>query len=738
MAIGAPGSNSVSTYYQHPDGYWERVPKISASNSSNVGDSSAFGCDMGFVYNMSKYTTPFLIVGASDTADGGSAFLYAFIETAKSWKLVGTPLTAVGDSEDVINSKFGSAVAVSENLRVVVGAPRFGVENRGRVFTFEYKPVGVDQSLPSNEYEWTAIASATITGSSADSGCGRDLDMTPDGEILIIGEPNENNIAIYHWVEDEKSWAEEFSYQSASEHIDFGSSVVFLSSTHVAVGAPSAYQNAGQVSLFQKDLKSGLWSFLKSIQGEASGDRIGAKGTVSGSQGPWGTQVVVSTHKGLVQRHDLVVVGSSTYLLVERFTVNIASATSIDVEADEDGFVIVAGYGGSDLALLYGPPYESVSTPTEAPKSPSSKEIQGELVGATKSASYGYGASVALAGGLVAVGDPSLFHGAGAAELFRVTSEWTNVETIVNSGSQEFGSAIAFRQIAGKCNLLVGAKATRQDFASLANYGSAHYFELDDTTNSWTHVGQTLYPEFQLAEAGGEFGAAVAMSSSASIRRIAIGAPSSSIDTFIQDNGRVYTFEYGASSWQPRTAALVGGAGNFFGSAVDLMSDGSRLLVGAPGGDKAFYYRWKEEAEGWDEVFVAKGERGEAFGSSAAVVDDDGSVIAIGGPVYGNGRGVVRLYSQYSSDGSFHQMGSDIVGSDGEGIGTTLCGTKGIVAFGTNKGHFRVYSLSGSEWKETAHGGFAGSRVVSIALSENAETLVLGLENGEVWIYALS
>ncbi|KAL7580947.1 hypothetical protein ACA910_005763 [Epithemia clementina (nom. ined.)] len=743
VAVGAPGADSVATYYQHPDGHWEQVPEITAANkNSNIDIGSAFGSDVDFVSNLSKNaTTPFMIVGAPEDAGGGSAFLYSFSPTVKRWQLLDRPLTATGDDELIKNAKFGSAVVISETLRVVIAAPQSGADKRGRIFTFQVESVVSDAASPPHAYRWIPIPSATIAGSGEGSEFGSDLDITADGGTIVVGEPKQNSFVVYDWMEEENNWTETFRFRSADEHVDFGSSVVFLSATHVAVGAPSANKNTGFVSLFQKDEASGMWYFLKSIEGKMSGDHLGAKGTVSGSQGPWGTQLIVSTHQGLVQRHDLVVVGNSSYLLVERFTVNIASATSIDVEADEDGFVLVAGYGGADLVLLYGPPYESVPTPppAESASAPDSKEIHGELVGATKSARSGYGASVALAGDFVVVGEPLQSDGAGAAELFRATTEWSNVDTIVDSGTEEFGSAIASSLIGGKASLLVGAKATCQDSTSStgqANYGSAHYFELDDAANTWTHVGEPLYPQVQPSEAGGEFGAAVAMSSTDEVRRIAIGAPSSSMNTYNHDNGRVYTYEYNGASWQPIAAALVGDSGNFLGSAVSLTSNGSRMLVGAPGGDKAIYYVWNQETAAWDDLFVAEGDTGEAFGSSAAVVANDGSVIAVGGPAYGNGRGVVRVYSQHN--GSFHQMGSDIYGNDGDRIGTTLCGTESLIAFGTDQGFFRVYSLADGNWRETAHGGFPGSPVISIAISQAADTLAVGLANEQVWIYTLS
>ena len=636
------------------------------------------------------------------------------------------------------HARFGSAVVVSENLRVVVGAPEFGVGNSGCVFTFQFQFVSERAT-----YESAVVLSATIPGSSADAMFGSDLDISPSGDTLVVGEPGRNIFRIYDWDDDDNSWVEVFRHECPPEYVDFGSSVVFLSSTHVAVGAPSVNNDAGMVSLFQKNENSGTWTLVKSIQGEESGARLGAKGSVSGAQGSWGTQVVVATQKGHVQRHDLVVLENASHLFVKRFSVNVPGPTSVDVEADEDGFVVLTGYGADDLVVLYGLPVESNFSPAPVPSPPNKpldkagpKPKDGELISAAKVPNSGQGASVALAGALVVVGQPSILEGAGAAEIFQHTTEWTTVDTLVDSGSEEFGSAMDSTFVDGKSNLVVGAKAASQNRSDTDNYGSAHCFELHG--DSWVPVGEAMHPQLLEGEAGGEFGAAVAMSSKANFRRIAVGAPRSSKGANDQDNGRVYTFQYDGVGWQPLTAALIGIPGSFFGFSLDLMSDGSRLLIGAPGIDIFFYYRWNQWKRAWVNIFVTSGETGEAFGSSVAIVVDDGSTIAVGGPAHGDGRGVVRVYSQSSSGDSFSQIGNDIVGSDGERIGTTLCASNGRLAYGTDTGSFHVFEYSGGNWVEVATGPSVGSAVVSIAISQDTNTLVLGLANDEVLIHDLS
>lgn len=102
-------------------------------------------------------------------------------------------------------------------------------------------------------------------------------------------------------------------------------------------------------------------------------------------------------------------------------------------------------------------------------------------------------------------------------------------------------------------------------------------------------------------------------------------------------------------------------------------------MAGAPGGNggagSVFYYRWDPENEEWKTIFLLPGGRGESLGSTVAILDDDAFLIAFGGPTAGlNNEGVVRVYRDFGI--AFFRQGGDIVGLEGEKIGTTLCGAK--------------------------------------------------------------
>lgn len=180
-----------------------------------------------------------------------------------------------------------------------------------------------------------------------------------------------------------------------------------------------------------------------------------------------------------------------------------------------------------------------------------------------------------------------------------------------------------------------------------------------------------------------------------------------------------------------------------FGSAVSMTSDGNRLLVGAPGepgssAGAAYYFEW--DGTRWGIILPIPG-LGEAenFGTSVIILDDDGDVVAMGGPNSSEDRGVIRVYRRQG--GAFWgQLGGDIVGEAGDLLGTTLsAGPSNRVVAGTAAGSFRVfeYDSQQNDWVRVGLGEpLLGSGIVSVASSGNGDVAV-GTVDGSVSVYAL-
>ena len=700
VAIGAPLAESVTTYVQSEDGHgrWDQLPLVSAIGETT---GSNFGADihLGKVYSAGPNSiAPFLVVGAPDANGGGKVYFYSRNQDtidSGDWIQQGNPLTAENGeiSAQTAAAGFGSAVAASDTLRVVVGAPTYGIQDTGRVYTYQYLYLA-----HSKTFEAELVVEGTLSGTgSPGANFGFDVDITIDANSLVVGEPGTSSFSIFK--RETNEWITKFSF-TLSEMTDLGSSVTFISPVFVAVGAPSANQNAGFVALFEYDEAKERWGRVKASINGSRGDRIGAKGTVAGSQGEWGTQIIVASESGVITRYDLI----GDDLLINRFEIELhASVSAINVEADEEGFAVLAGYSSNDFAALYGSSeIASASNPTDSAEVPASHPTESPTAGPTVSqptsnlpaqtppsspgsaiANYqsssgtlsGYGTSVAIAGNgnLLIIGEPKASNETGLVVFPNVTgdSAWSTVDSLSANGTQDFGDAMDLT-IAGTVPfLLVGAPGTHYD-SSDSSFGSAHVYKFDST--NWTPVGSVILPPISTLESGVDFGKAVSMATDG--QRLVVGAPRTSDWTY-NDIGRVYTYDWDGSDWLLVDNSLRGIEESFFGSSVALSGDGQSLVVGSPGSDQAFYYQWIEGLNQWNLVFTTSSTTGEAFGERVAFVSEDPYAFAVGGPADTNGRGVVRVFSKAETDGPFSSVGLEISGlEDGERVGKTLCGSQ--------------------------------------------------------------
>mmetsp|Transcript_15941 Transcript_15941/g.34962 ORF Transcript_15941/g.34962 Transcript_15941/m.34962 type:complete len:1388 (+) Transcript_15941:63-4226(+) len=750
------------------------------------GPESGFGADISM--SSDGNGVAHLVVGAPDT---NQVSLFAYSPLSGSWAEVGSPLSPEIVSRRLLDEPsegFGTSVSISDNGRVVVGAPANGSNgvNAGMTYIFHFTAA---VSALSSAPEFTF----TIPGKVANSGSGSSVDISRDGKSVAVGEPGEKALRIFDW--DGDDWIETFHLHYPQE-FDLGSSVAFLSNDYVAVGSPSAQNSKGIVHICKRT--RGGWVELKSVVGDF-GDRLGSFGAIGGLGDPNGPELVVTTAGGSVRRYDF---DGNDWITIFNIDEGVA-ASSVALSKTEDSYELVVGFASLDSAALYlpavsnttpSPQTETFPQPTAAPSTqtsptspnqsttsrptpspqqttttlspsssspadspPSSTEPPTktpttpaptnptETPGTEWSLSPGspffgtvvnsnFGSSVAVAGDFVVAGEEGAAEGVGQILTYGKNSAWTALDTVSELDTLKFGSAVDLVSVNGVGRVLVGAKETK-DENELARFGSASCFEFDG--DGVSQVGSIIRPPFNLVESGGEFGSSVAMATD--IQRIAVGAPESNLDGANLDTGRIYTYDFDGSEWQQMTDPLIGSAGNKLGSSMDMSKDGSHLLAGAPEGRSGdglvYYYKWDAGAEEWDEVLPIFGSDSEALGSSVAIISDDGSQVAFGGPNYGNNQGIVRVYANFG--GLFAQLGSDIVGSTNERIGTTLSGAQGRIALGTDNGSFRVYEYNGS-WTQIATGPNLESAVVSIDMDEDGNRVVVGLASEETLVFELA
>ena len=201
-----------------------------------------------------------------------------------------------------------------------------------------------------------------------------------------------------------------------------------------------------------------------------------------------------------------------------------------------------------------------------------------------------------------------------------------------------------------------------------ADRGQVRVLVYDAAMGEWVQRGSALQGE----EEGDEAGAAVALSADGSI--IAIGAPR------YRPRGdgesgqlRMFAWDGTASDWI-QIGGAVGEEFDEMAESLAISADGSRVIVGAPfnegGGDVSGAIRVFQR-NGTGRYGLAqlgsdvRGERRDVFGRSVAM-NWDGSIIAVGAPMYDTGRrGEVRTLQWNADRSSWEQIGQVLEGDVG-------------------------------------------------------------------------
>jgi hypothetical protein len=728
-----------------------------------------------------------VVVGSPGSANGGSAYVYQYVESGTaSWSALGPALvgpTSAGNGTDTVSAHFGSAVAVAStsggDMIVAVASPQYQ-QGDGAVYTYFYEPsTNAWQPLSTSTFPITTFGSSEQLGSA--------LDISRDGEHLLVGAPNANGgmgrFVAYQWNVAGSEWLQVFEQAGTLATGMMGSSVVYLSGQRefVAVGAPGTLGGSGLVQLYQKSEGSlGYEQLGSDVTGQAA-ERLGAAGTIAGSVDKNGTALVVllGTATGMVRRLDFDMKNNFWTTGFAAIDTGL-SAPITALSSDEGGGTVVVGISSESTTIIYAesaapasrsptvapatpaptsqtpvstlPPTtiapnstgaptapNSTSAPTAAPQ-PQWTQTGGPLSGSTSS----FGTDVAIVQSFVAVGDP----GSGSVYTYtRLNQEWIDLAQV--SGSTQsgslFGTSVVFNP--SDNSLLVGAPGV---FASNTQTpaGAAYYYTLSGSV--WTQQGGPITGDSNVFAANEGFGTSVAVSRSGVV---AVGAPDSNVGNVL-GRGRVYTFAYDSpsSSWVRRggngTGPVGAAEGSALGSAVALSPDGSTLVAGAPGGASGAgsfsIYAWNGSA--WNAEFARRGNSTtERLGTSVAVLSYDGGFVAVGGPGYGGGSGVIRVYQRQQQ--GFAPYGAPLVGEGGDGLGEVSSlsgsidssGTPTILA-GSSSGAIKTlrYSAETSSWNETVE-------MVTTSLGDNPSlggSTSLGLmvagRAGVANIYALS
>ena len=259
---------------------------------------------------------------------------------------------------------------------------------------------------------------------------------------------------------------------------------------------------------------------------------------------------------------------------------------------------------------------------------------------------------------------------------------------------------------------------------------------------TWSQLGADI-----VGDSGDASGKSISLSADGSI--VAIGAQNNDGNGI--DAGQVRVYQYSAGVWAQLGADIDGeSAGDRFGFRLSLSSDGNTLAIGtntlAIGTDAGHVRVYQYSTGAWTQwgADIDGKVAGDQFGFAISL-SSDGSILAIGSPytIKGSGgwdsRGYVRIYQHTA--GAWTQLGDDIDGEayqDYCGSSVSLSSDGSILAIGATRnsstrplsGHVRVYKYATNEWSQLG-GDIDGNKSAealghSVSLSADGNTLAIG------------
>ena len=293
-------------------------------------------------------------------------------------------------------------------------------------------------------------------------------------------------------------------------------------------------------------------------------------------------------------------------------------------------------------------------------------DINGE---SGKGENFGGSISLDMHGDRVAVGDPKndgTGTDAGHVQVYEYSSgSWSQLGADIDgeAAGDLFGGSVSMSHNGNR--VAIGAEEndgrTLEEGADRVYNNVGHVRVYEYSGGSWSQVGADIDGKTN----GDHTGVSVSMDLDGD--RVAIGSP---------DNGEgfVRVYDYSGGSWSQLGADIDGeAAGDLFGISVSLDSDGDRVAIGAEendgGGSNTGHARVYEYSSGsWSQLGAdIDGESaGDLFGGAVSI-DSDGSHVAIGAEENdgaGSNAGYVRVL-EYNGT-RWREVGYDI---DGDGVG---------------------------------------------------------------------
>ena len=346
LVIGEPefGASGDVTIIQRSNIFGNVVHNISALGAVELG----FALDSAVVSG-----SPSIVIGARNTRndlDGtisptrfGTAYVFEYDSDTSQWVQVGDVIWPQLIFIEAA-AEFGAAVCMastSTSRRISVGAPSssdFSTSNGGRVYTFEYDGL-----------TWNMIG-ATLRGSRDEMLLGSSMDMSDDGDFLLVGAPGDagGDGAAFYYQWDGSSWVEILEVTGDQGSLEgLGTSVAIVSNDVIAVGSFNYTLDEGaegRIVIYRRSkTDSSVYEHMTDFFG-SPGDFVGR--TLSSKNGliAFGTQRSFQVFRLTDSGDDLVEVPPLGGPIFDEEVVSISIA--------DDGITVAVGLGTEDV-LLY-------------------------------------------------------------------------------------------------------------------------------------------------------------------------------------------------------------------------------------------------------------------------------------------------------------------------------------------------------------------------------------------------
>lgn len=243
----------------------------------------------------------------------------------------------------------------------------------------------------------------------------------------------------------------------------------------------------------------------------------------------------------------------------------------------------------------------------------------------------GISVSISGDGNVVAVGDSEYDFGYGRVVIYDFDgTDWIiRGDPIVGqSFLGEFGHSISLSQ--NGSIVVCGAPRGGSADNNISINGSVHIFEWNSSVLRWDNLGQDI---INTDDSPPRFGDKVSLADNENILRIAIGSPLRTVETNT-NSGSVSVWEYNSVKgvWMQLGSDMNGAPANnqMFGTSISMARDGTHVAVGLPlyGNGQTYVYFWNGDI--WDTKEPLSGnDLASKFGHDVAL-SKDGNTLVVG------------------------------------------------------------------------------------------------------------